>query len=174
MAPWSRRWLHQSNHSAVASLDLLKVPPGPAPALLGRHARPLARRPPACLTQFRSDSDPTQLSGHSRDHAEALATLGGRLAYHPDGALAQLGRVPLLAGVLLVFDADIRLLLFPRNGVSIEPRAVHPLLVVGLGDRLPDIDHAGLPSNGRTSTFRLQCFDPSSASLSATSRSGPR
>src|SRR5207344_732807 len=44
-----------------------------------------------------------------------------------------------------------------------------PLLVVGLGDRLPDVDHAH--RNGRTSTFRLQAFDPSAASLSATSRS---
>src|SRR5262249_4411821 len=33
---------------------------------------------------------------------------------------------------------------------------------------LSDVDHR----NGRTSTFRLQCFDPSAASLSATSRSG--
>src|SRR4029077_19422581 len=44
-----------------------------------------------------------------------------------------------------------------------------PLLMVGLGDRLPDVDHAH--RNGRTSTFRLQAFDPSAASLSATSRS---
>src|SRR5262249_60440489 len=47
-----------------------------------------------------------------------------------------------------------------------------PLLVVGLGDRLPDVDDAHSRRNGRTSTFRLQCFDPSAASLSATSRSG--
>src|SRR4029450_9274814 len=45
-----------------------------------------------------------------------------------------------------------------------------PLLVVGLGDRLPDVDHAH--RNGRPSTFRLQALDPSAASLSATSRSG--
>jgi hypothetical protein len=45
-----------------------------------------------------------------------------------------------------------------------------PLLVVGTGDRLPDVDPAH--SNGRTSTFRLQAFDPAAASLSATSRSG--
>src|SRR5664279_6259920 len=45
-----------------------------------------------------------------------------------------------------------------------------PLLVVCLGDRLPDVDHAH--RNGRTSTLRLQCFEPSVASLSATSRSG--
>jgi hypothetical protein len=41
--------------------------------------------------------------------------------------------------------------------------------VVCLGGRLPDVDLAH--RNGRTSTFRLQCFDPSAASLSATSRS---
>ena len=46
-----------------------------------------------------------------------------------------------------------------------------PLLVVGPGDRLPDVDLAHSLRNGRTSTFRLQCFDPSAASLSATSRS---
>jgi hypothetical protein len=45
-----------------------------------------------------------------------------------------------------------------------------PLGVVGLGDRLPDVDRAH--RIGRTSTFRLQAFDPSAASLSATSRSG--
>src|SRR6266536_1117556 len=45
-----------------------------------------------------------------------------------------------------------------------------PLLVVGLGDRLPHVDP--VHRNGRTSTFRLQAFDPSAASLSATSRSG--
>src|SRR4029453_14946399 len=45
-----------------------------------------------------------------------------------------------------------------------------PLLVVRLGDRLPDVDHAH--RNGRTPTFRLQAFEPSAASLSATSRSG--
>ena len=33
-----------------------------------------------------------------------------------------------------------------------------PLLVVGLGDRLPDVDHAH--RNGRTSIFRLQCLRP--------------
>src|SRR4029077_12870808 len=43
-----------------------------------------------------------------------------------------------------------------------------PLLVVGLGDRLPDIDHAH--RNGRASIFLLQAFDPAAASLSATSR----
>jgi hypothetical protein len=41
--------------------------------------------------------------------------------------------------------------------------------MVGLGDRLPDVDHAH--RNGRTSSFRLQALDPSAASLSATSRS---
>src|SRR5262244_1472134 len=45
-----------------------------------------------------------------------------------------------------------------------------PLLVVRLGDPLPDVGHAH--RNGRTSIFRLQAFDPSAASLSATSRSG--
>jgi hypothetical protein len=44
-----------------------------------------------------------------------------------------------------------------------------PLLAVSLRDRFPDVDHAGSARNGRTSTFRLQCFDPSAASLSATS-----
>src|SRR6185312_9041378 len=44
-----------------------------------------------------------------------------------------------------------------------------PLLVVRLGDRVGDVGHAH--RNGRTSTFRLQAFDPSAASLSATSRS---
>src|SRR5260370_26494653 len=43
-----------------------------------------------------------------------------------------------------------------------------PLLMVGLGDRRPDVDHAH--RNGRTSIFRLQAFGPSAASLSATSR----
>src|SRR5919205_2913532 len=45
-----------------------------------------------------------------------------------------------------------------------------PLLVVGPGDRLVDVDT--VHRNGRTSTFRLQAFDPSVASSSATSRSG--
>ena len=45
-----------------------------------------------------------------------------------------------------------------------------PLLVVGPGDRLADVDP--VHRNGRTSTLRLHCFDPSAASLSATSRSG--
>src|SRR5664280_202288 len=45
-----------------------------------------------------------------------------------------------------------------------------PLLVVGLGDRLADVDNAH--RKGRTSILRLQCFDPSVASLSATSRWG--
>src|SRR6202035_5379394 len=45
-----------------------------------------------------------------------------------------------------------------------------PLLVLGLGDRLPDVEHAH--RNGRTSILRLQAFDPSVASSSATSRSG--
>src|SRR5512143_1265591 len=47
-----------------------------------------------------------------------------------------------------------------------------PLLVVSLRDRLPNVDHAQPGRNGRTSTFRLQCFEPSAASLRATSRSG--
>src|SRR6202044_446706 len=47
-----------------------------------------------------------------------------------------------------------------------------PLLVMGPGDRFPDVDLAHSLRNGRTSTFRLQAFDPSAASLSATSRSG--
>src|SRR5580704_7703104 len=44
-----------------------------------------------------------------------------------------------------------------------------PLVTVGPADRLLHVDpgHA----NGRTSTFLLQAFDPSAASLSATSRS---
>src|SRR5262249_7872751 len=45
-----------------------------------------------------------------------------------------------------------------------------PLLMVGLGDRLLNAGHGH--RNGRTSIFRLQAFDPSAASLSATSRSG--
>jgi hypothetical protein len=44
-----------------------------------------------------------------------------------------------------------------------------PLLVVCLSDRLPDVDQTH--RNGRTSIFRLQAFDPSAATLSATSRS---
>jgi hypothetical protein len=36
---------------------------------------------------------------------------------------------------------------------------------VSMRDRFPDVDHAGSARNGRTSTFRLQCFDPSAASL---------
>src|SRR4029077_18710053 len=44
-----------------------------------------------------------------------------------------------------------------------------PLLAVRLGDRLTDVGHAH--RHGRTSIFRLQAFDPSAASLSATSRS---
>src|SRR5687768_9070582 len=47
-----------------------------------------------------------------------------------------------------------------------------PLVAVSLGDRLPDVDRAHAPRNGRTSTLRLQDLDPSAASLSATSRSG--
>jgi hypothetical protein len=30
---------------------------------------------------------------------------------------------------------------------------------VSLRDRFPDVNHAGSARNGRTSTFRLQCFD---------------
>ncbi len=45
-----------------------------------------------------------------------------------------------------------------------------PLLVVCPGDHLSGVDHAH--KNGRTSIFRLQDFDPSAASSSATSRSG--
>src|SRR5215467_12695404 len=50
-----------------------------------------------------------------------------------------------------------------------------PLRMVSLGDRLPYVVHAvhaHSPRNGRTSTFRLQAFEPWAASLSATSRSG--
>lgn len=47
-----------------------------------------------------------------------------------------------------------------------------PQFVEGLGDRRPDVDHAH--GNGRTSAFRLPTFDPSAATLSVTSRSGPR
>jgi hypothetical protein len=45
-----------------------------------------------------------------------------------------------------------------------------PLLAVGPGDRLMTVDHAH--RNGRSSTLRLQFFDPRAASRSATSRSG--
>src|SRR5262249_26092268 len=45
-----------------------------------------------------------------------------------------------------------------------------PLRVGRLGDRRPDVDRAH--RNGRTSIFRLHAFDPSAASLRATSRSG--
>src|SRR4029453_3257079 len=60
---------------------------------------------------------------------------------------------------------DVEVTETPGQG-SDHPR---PLLVLSLGDRLPDDDHTH--RNGRTSTFRLQAFDPSAASLSATSRS---
>src|SRR5579872_2362005 len=78
------------------------------------------------------------------------------------------GRPPLdggrerLGGRLL---GDVEVAEAPGQGGH-HPR---PLLVVGPGDRLP---HA-VPRhmNGRTSTLRLQAFDPSAASLSATSRS---
>src|SRR5262249_1093558 len=45
-----------------------------------------------------------------------------------------------------------------------------PLLAVGPGDHLADVRHP--PSNGRSSTLRLQCFEPRAASRSATSRWG--
>jgi hypothetical protein len=47
-----------------------------------------------------------------------------------------------------------------------------PLLLMGVGDRLHDVGRIHSRRNGRTSTNRLQCFDPSVASLIATSRSG--
>src|SRR5262249_55316712 len=72
-----------------------------------------------------------------------------------DGGRERLGRRVL---------GDVEVAETPRQRGD-HPR---PLLVVGAGDRLSDVDHR----NGRTSTFRLQCFDPSAASLSATSRSG--
>jgi len=34
-------------------------------------------------------------------------------------------------------------------------------------DRVPDADHAGSTRTGRSSTFRLQCFDASIAAISA-------
>ena len=51
-----------------------------------------------------------------------------------------------------------------------KARAISGVVAVGLGDRLPDVDHAH--RNDRTSTLRLQAFDPSAAISSATSRSG--
>src|SRR6266536_4411616 len=89
------------------------------------------------------------------------AGVGGYAVGRPslDGGRERLGR--------RLLD-DVEVTEMPGQGGD-HPR---PLLVVGLGDRLPDVDHADLPRNGRTSTFRLQCFDPSAASLSATSRSG--
>src|SRR6266542_895005 len=89
------------------------------------------------------------------------AGVGGYAVGRPslDGGRERLGRRLL---------GDVEVTEMPGQGGD-HPR---PLLVVGLGDRLPDVDHADLPRNGRTSTFRLQCFDPSAASLSATSRSG--
>ncbi len=47
-----------------------------------------------------------------------------------------------------------------------------PLFTVSMRDRSAEVDHPGSARNGRTSTFRLQCFDPSSASSSTRSRSG--
>src|SRR6185437_6797156 len=63
------------------------------------------------------------------------------------------------------FRSDVEVTETPGQGRN-HPR---PLLPVGLGDRLPGVGPAH--RNGRTSTFRLQAFDPSAASLSATSRS---
>ena len=76
-----------------------------------------------------------------------------------DGGRERLGRR--LLGDVEVAEA-------PGQGGD-HPR---PLLVVGPGDRLADVDHVTPTRNGRTSTLRLQAFDPSAASLSATSRSG--
>src|SRR5581483_1377199 len=59
---------------------------------------------------------------------------------------------------------DVEVTEAPRQSRD-HPR---PLLAVDAGDRFPGVDHR----NGRTSTFRLQAFDPSAASSSATSRSG--
>src|SRR4029453_18065997 len=76
----------------------------------------------------------------------------------PDGGRERLGRRVL---------GDVEVTEAPGQRGD-HPR---PLLVVRAGDRLPDLDHAHY-RNGRTSTFRLQCFDPSAASSSARSRSG--
>src|SRR4030095_11023190 len=86
------------------------------------------------------------------------AGVGGYVVGRPplDGGHERLGRRLL---------SDVEVTETPGQGGD-HPR---PLLVVGLGDRLPDVDHAH--RNGRTSTFRLQAFAPSAASLSATSRS---
>src|ERR671910_3897401 len=65
-----------------------------------------------------------------------------------DGGRERLGRRLL---------GDVEVTETPGQGGD-HPR---PLLVVGQGDRLPDVDQAH--RNGRTSTFRLQAFDPSPA-----------
>src|SRR5829696_8706131 len=87
------------------------------------------------------------------------AGVGGYAVGRPplDGGRERLGRRLL---------GDVEVTETPGQGGD-HPR---PVLVVGLGDRLPDINHAH--RNGRTSTFRLQAFEPSAPSLSATSRSG--
>src|SRR4029434_1736488 len=89
------------------------------------------------------------------------AGVGGYVVGRPplDGGRERLGRRLL---------GDVEVTETPGQGGD-HPR---PFLVVGLGDHLPDVDHAHSPRNGRTSTFRLQCFEPSAPSLSATSRSG--
>ena len=79
--------------------------------------------------------------------------LGGDAVGWPplDGGRERLGRR--LLGEVKVTEA-------PGQGGD-YPR---PLLLVGPGERLPDADRAH--RNDRTSTFRLQAFDPPAASWS--------
>src|SRR5215212_9193155 len=104
------------------------------------------------------------------DAVDGLAVGGGGQPAARVGRYA-IGRPPLNRGrerfrrrVL----GDVEVTETPSQGGD-HPR---PLLTVGPGDHLPDVDPAHAPRNGRTSTFRLQAFEPSAASLSATSRSG--
>src|SRR5580692_8808270 len=75
----------------------------------------------------------------------------------PDGGRERLGRCLL---------SDVEITETPGQGCDYPC----PFLVMSPGDRLLDVDHAH--RIGRTSSFRLQAFDPSAASLSITSRSG--
>src|SRR5918993_529015 len=103
---------------------------------------------------------PTMRSVSATRVSIASAGCGGYAVDRPplDGGRERLGRRLL---------GDVEVTEPPGQGGD-HPR---PLLVVGLGDRLPDVDHAHSPRNGRTSTFRLQAFEPSAASSSAASRS---
>src|ERR1022692_714428 len=101
------------------------------------------------------------------DPVDGLAVGGGGKPGAGAGGYA-VGRPPLdggreRLGRRLLGDVEVT----ETSGQGGDPP--RPLLVVGLGDRLPDVGHAH--RTGRTSTFRLQYFDPSAASLSATSRS---